>query len=383
MLAKKHGARQTLRVLIGLFPELDAPGGVQRAGRHMAAVITEFAASRGMECRLLSLNDSPELHRMTSSGHEFVFTGCDRGKARFAAAALKAARRKAKVVLAGHPNLAPVARLMKFVAPRMKSIICTHGVEVWEPLPGMRRRALQNAHLVLAPSEYTADHVKTDQGVLAGRMKVLPWALDPQFEAMVAGSAKSGVPEGFPKGRVILTVGRWLASERYKGMDTLITALPKMLPRWPELQLVAVGEGDDREWLEDMAQENGVRMHVHFLSGLSYTQLAACYSACEIFALPSRGEGFGLVYLEAMACGKPVIGGAHGGAPEVIEDGKTGYLVHHGDTVQLATSIETLLANPEMAREMGKRGKERVEHEFRFNVFAKSLKKILRELCES
>jgi glycosyltransferase involved in cell wall biosynthesis len=100
-----------------------------------------------------------------------------------------------------------------------------------------------------------------------------------------------------------------------------------------------------------------------------------------MFALPSRGEGFGLVYLEAMACGKPVIGGAHGGAPEVIEDGVTGYLVQHGDPVQLATSIETLLANPEMAKEMGRRGKERVENEFRFNIFAKALKKILRELC--
>lgn len=383
MLAKKGSTRQTLRVLIGLFPELDAPGGVQRAGRHLAAVMTEFAASRGMECRLLSLNDSPELHRMTVSGREFVFTGCARAKGQFAMATLKAARRKAKLVLAAHPNLAPVARLLRFVAPRMKSIVCTHGVEVWEPLPRMRRRALQKASLVLAPSQYTADHVKTDQGVLAERMRVLPWALDPQFEALVAGSAKTGVPQGFPKGRVILTVGRWLASERYKGMDTLITALPKLLTRWPELQLVAVGDGDDRNWLEDLAEECGVNMHVHFLSGLSYAQLAACYSACEIFALPSRGEGFGLVYLEAMACGKPVIGGAHGGAPEVIEDGKTGYLVQHGDAVQLATSIETLLANPEIAREMGRRGKERVEHEFRFNVFAKSLKKILRELCES
>ncbi len=383
MLAKKGSTRQTLRVLIGLFPELDAPGGVQRAGRHLAAVMTEFAASRGMECRLLSLNDSPELHRMTASGREFVFTGCARAKGQFAMATLKAARRKAKLVLAAHPNLAPVARLLRFVAPRMKSIVCTHGVEVWDPLPRMRRRALQKASLVLAPSQYTADHVKTDQGVLAERMRVLPWALDPQFEALVAGSAKTGVPQGFPKGRVILTVGRWLASERYKGMDTLITALPKLLTRWPELQLVAVGDGDDRNWLEDLAEECGVNMHVHFLSGLSYAQLAACYSACEIFALPSRGEGFGLVYLEAMACGKPVIGGAHGGAPEVIEDGKTGYLVQHGDAVQLATSIETLLANPEIAREMGRRGKERVEHGFRFNVFAKSLKKILRELCES
>src|SRR5690349_350153 len=143
LLAKRTGTRQTRRVLIGLFPELDAPGGVQRAGRHMAAVLTEFAASRGMECRILSLNDSPELHRVTVGGREFVFTGCDRGKGRFVAAALKAARRKAKLVLAGHPNLAPVARLMKIVAPRMKSIVCTHGVEVWEPLPGLRRSSLQ------------------------------------------------------------------------------------------------------------------------------------------------------------------------------------------------------------------------------------------------
>jgi len=347
----------------------------------MAAVLTEFAASRGMECRLLSLNDSPELHRMTAHGQEFVFTGCDRAKARFAMSALKAARRRAKLVLAGHPNLAPVVRLMKFAAPRMKSIVCAHGVEVWEPLPGLRRRALQKANLVMAPSQYTADHVRGDQGVVPQKIRVLPWALDPQFEVLVAGASKAERPERFPEGRVILTVGRWLASERYKGMDTLITALPRLLTRWPDLQLVAVGEGDDRDWLQDLAEENGVNMHVHFLSGLSYVQLAACYAACEMFALPSRGEGFGLVYLEAMACGKPVIGGAHGGAPEVISDGVTGYLVQHGDAVQLATSIETLLANPEMAKEMGRRGKERVENEFRFNAFAKSLKKILRELC--
>jgi len=181
-------------VLIGLFTELDAPGGVQRAGRHMAAVLTEFAASRGMECRLLSLNDSPELHRMTASGREFVFTGCERGKGKFTAAALKAARRKAKLVLAGHPNLATVARLMKFAAPRMKSIVCTHGIEVWEPMPWMRRSSLQKANLVLAPNRYTANHVQADQGVAAERLRVLPWALDPQFEALIANATKSGLP---------------------------------------------------------------------------------------------------------------------------------------------------------------------------------------------
>lgn len=374
---------QTLPVLIGLFPELDAPGGVQRAGRHLAAVLTEFAASRGMDCRLLSLNDSPELHRMTLGGREFVFTGCERAKGRFTMTALRAARRKAKLVLAAHPNLGPVVQAMRIVAPRMKSIICTHGIDVWEPLGGLRRRALRNCSLVLAPSKDTAEHVASEQGVARGRIRVLPWALDPQFEALIAAGSQSAPPREFPAGRVILTVGRWLATERYKGMDTLITALPRLLTRWPEVQVVMVGTGDDRAWLEDLAEKNGVNRHVHFLPGLNYSELAACYAACEIFALPSSGEGFGLVYLEAMACGKPVIGGAHGGAPEIIEDGVTGYLVPHGDPIQLATSIEALLADPAHAKEMGARGKRRAENEFRFNVFAKSLKKILREQCES
>jgi len=375
-------------VLIGLFPELDGPGGVQRAGRHLASVMTEFAASRGMECRILSLNDGPELRRLEVAGRQIVFTGSERAKGRFLMAAIRAARRKPargkpKLVLAGHPNLAPVVRAMRFAAPRLKSIICTHGVEVWEPLARMRRSALRGANVVLAPSKYTAEHVAAVQRVATEKIRVLPWALDPQFEALAPNAAKSAAPAHFPEGQVVLTVGRWRADERYKGMDTLITALPRLLTRWPELQLAMVGEGDDSEWLQDLADENGVRMHVHFLSGVSYAELAACYGHCEIFALPSRGEGFGLVYLEAMACGKPVIGGAHGGAPEVIEDGKTGYLVQHGDAVQLATAIETLLADRALEQEMGRRGKQRVENEFRFSVFARSFRKILRELCES
>lgn len=369
-------------MLIGLFSELEGTGGVQRASRHLASVLTEFATSRHMDCRLLSLNDTNETHKMSVGGKEFTFTGFARSKARFTAAAVRAAGRKGKVVLAAHPNLAPVARAMKLTSPRLRAIVCTHGVEVWERLPALRRLALQSANLVLAPSADTANHVAA-QRVKRERIRVLPWALDPEFEAMPTESTATRLPRNYPEGRVILTVGRWLAKERYKGMDTLITALPRLMTRWPELQLVAVGEGDDRVWLEELAEKNGVHRHIHFLSGLSHEELAACYSAAEIFALPSRGEGFGLVYLEAMARGKPVIGGAHGGAPEVIEDGVTGYLVPHGDAAQLAVSIETLLSDPSMGKKMGERGRQRVEREFRFSVFAKSLKRILREQCES
>jgi glycosyltransferase involved in cell wall biosynthesis len=370
-------------VLIGLFPELDAPGGIQRAGRHLAQLLAEYAASKQMEYRLLSLNDTQELHRMRLGDKEYVFTGAARGKARLLTTAMRAASRQPKLVLAAHPNLAPITQAMKLIAPRMKNVICSHGVEVWEPLSPVRRQALARATLVLAPSRATAEFVVSMQGVRPERVRVLPWALDPDFDSRLSGQFPATLPLDFPRGRVILTVGRWLKTERYKGMDTLIKALPRLLLRWPDLQLALVGSGDDREWLVNIARDSGVELHTHFLTDVTYRELSACYGAAEVFALPSRGEGFGFVYLEAMARAKPVVGGAHGGAPEVIEDGKTGYVVQHGDVAQLATSIDTLLANPELAKQMGARGRERVEKEYRFNVFAKGFKKILRELCES
>lgn len=176
-------------------------------GRHLAAVLSEFAASRGMECRLLSLNDSHELHRLSVGTREFAFTGAERSKVRFLASAVRAARRGAKLVVAGHPNLAPVTQAMRIAAPSLHAVVCTHGVDVWEPLSLVRRLSLRRANLVLAPSQDTANHVITQQRVLHERARVLPWALDPQFEALVeraapksgaSGKTLAGLPQGFP-----------------------------------------------------------------------------------------------------------------------------------------------------------------------------------------
>src|SRR5271154_5164254 len=167
VLALRYDTRQTRRVLIGLFSELNGTGGVQRVSRHLAAVLSEFAASRHLDYRLLSMNDTRELHRMSVGGKEFVFTGCERSKARFTATAVRAAGRHGKVVLAGHPNLGPVAQAMRIAAPRLRA---------------RRRRALQRADAVLAPSHDTANQAANQQHVRREKIQVLPWALDPEFE---------------------------------------------------------------------------------------------------------------------------------------------------------------------------------------------------------
>ena len=126
----------------------------------------------------------------------------------------------------------------------------------------------------------------------------------------------------------------------------MIAALPRVLQASPDSFLVLVGDGEDRPRLEQLAHELGVSERTRFLHGLTQDELFACYANCDVFALPSRGEGFGFVFLEAMAHGKPVIGGAHGGALDVIEDGVTGWLVPHGDIERLSLALESLLPIP-------------------------------------
>src|SRR5438046_10475070 len=112
-----------------------------------------------MEYCYVCLNDCAELQRMMLAWREFVLTGCERAKERFTTTALRAARRKAKLVLAAHPNLAPVVQMMRIAARRMKSIVCAHGADGWEPLGILQRVALQHSSLGLVPSEDTAAHV--------------------------------------------------------------------------------------------------------------------------------------------------------------------------------------------------------------------------------
>jgi glycosyltransferase involved in cell wall biosynthesis len=364
--------------IVGLFTDVLPAGGVQRVGRHVAAVTAKLASDRGMAARFLSLNDMQGLHSVRVGSLEFSVSGYAGSRTQFVLAALRAAGRKPALVIALHPHLAPIVWAMRERGRKSRSIVFTHGVEVWQPLGWPRGAALRRADLVVGPSADTVQHLVSEQRIPPGKVQRLPWGLDPEFEARVAAVVPLSPPAGFPQtGRIILTVGRWDSAEQYKGADTLIAALPRVLKTAPDAHLVLVGDGDDRTRLEQLAGGLGVSEHAHFLHGLAPEQLFACYANCNVFALPSRGEGFGLVFLEAMALAKPVIGGAHGGIPDIVEDGVTGLLVPHGDVELLTEALECILNNPGRAREMGARGRDRVANTFSFAQFQSHLTRIL------
>ncbi|HEX4645340.1 MAG TPA: glycosyltransferase family 4 protein [Verrucomicrobiae bacterium] len=369
--------------IVELFTDVLPAGGVQRASRQVAAVTAKFASDRGMTARFLSLNDPLGLHTIRVGLLEFSVSGYVGSKMQFARAALRAAGRQPALVIALHPHLAPIVWAMSARNRKFRSIVFTHGVEVWKPLGWPRGAALRRADLVIGPSADTVQHLISDQQIPRGKVQLLSWGLDPEFEARVESAVPPPPPPGFPRnGGIILTVGRWDSGERYKGADTLISALPRVLKAAPDTSLVLVGDGNDRPRLEQIARDLGVSERAHFLRGLTPDQLFACYANCDVFALPSSGEGFGLVFLEAMALGKPVIGGAHAGIPDIVEDGATGLLVPYGDVERLAQALESFFNKTSRARGMGASGKDRLAKTFSSAQFQLRLTDILNSVLD-
>jgi phosphatidylinositol alpha-1,6-mannosyltransferase len=367
-------------MIVGLFPDLIPLGGVQLAGRHTAAVLARLSAQRGWESQFLSLNDSAGEHELNVAGVPVRFTGFGRSKRRFAARAVALAR-DARIVVAAHPHLAVPASGMRARSKKFCLLVQAHGIEVWEPMSALRRVCLRRADVVTAPSRYTAAKLREIQRLPEAKIRILPWGMDPTFLELAERASEFALPPGIPSARYVLAVGRWSSAERYKGFDTLIRVLPELLRDAPDLHLVFAGDGDDRPSLEALAKNMRIEQRVHFVSGLSRQQLVACYAGAEVFALPSSGEGFGFVFLEAMALGKAAVGGNHGGIPDIIEEGITGFLVEHGDEKELGAKLSLLLSDRALREEMGRRGRDRVMQKFAFPNFEAGHREILTKSC--
>ncbi len=367
--------------ILGLFPELLAHGGVQETGRQTAAALDAIAESHGWRTTYLALNDPSGAHPLQVRDRAISFTGFQRAKVQFVLATLKASRGATRLIFAAHPNLAQPASLAKRFAPNLKIAVVTHGIDVWEPLQPKRRESLLKADVVLAPSAYTVQKLIDVQGVPAAKIQRLPWPLDPEFLKFAAAPAQLPLPQTFPaQGPVILAVGRWAASEKYKGADDLILAAAKLRGAHPALSLVLIGTGDDLSRLKQLAAAQS--LPVVFLENLPRPELAACYARADIFALPSTGEGFGLVYLEAMAFAKPVVGVASGGTLDLIRDGKNGLLVAppKENPAPLLAALERLLGDAALRNQMGRAGAAIVESEYSVAAFQQSLERIITKL---
>ncbi|WP_437053800.1 glycosyltransferase family 4 protein [Streptomyces sp. enrichment culture] len=265
-------------------------------------------------------------------------------------------------------------------------VATTHGHEAgWAQLPAARqllRRIGESTDTITYLGEYTRSRIA---GALtpaaAARMVQLPPGVDEKTFHPGSGGDEVRARLGLTERPVVVCVSRLVPR---KGQDTLIRAMPRVLAAEPDAVLLIVGGGPYEKDLRRLAHDTGVAASVHFTGAVPWAELPAHYGAGDVFAMPCRTrrggldvEGLGIVYLEASATGLPVVAGDSGGAPDAVLDGETGWVVRGADPDESADRITALLADPELRRRMGERGRTWVEEKWRWDLLAEHLKALL------
>jgi len=255
--------------------------------------------------------------------------------------------------------------------------------QVRKRLRWLKLTTLRGARAIFAVSEYTRQLI-ISQGVSPNKVFRIPNGVDSSRFRPMEDVDWVRIRHNLGGRKVILTLGRL---DDYKGHDTVIRALPQVFKEVPQAVYLIVGRGPERRYLERLAEEAEVANHVIFAGYVPNEEVSSYYNACDLFVMVSREdekdfEGFGLVYLEANACRKPVIGGDSGGVHDAIIHERTGLLVEPQDADAVAQAIIRLLRDPPEAQRLGENGRRRVEDELDWVHVTRQMLAIMKRAVE-
>ena len=250
------------------------------------------------------------------------------------------------MLICGHLNLMPVAWALSSVW-RTPLVLCIHGIDAWKPtLRALSNTICRAANYVVSVSEITRDRFVGWSGFPSDRVIILPNTV--RIQDFGAGEKPADLIEhyGLNGKKVIMTFGRLVSEQREKGFDRVLDALPTLVARDRRICYLIAGDGPDRERLEAKAQSLGVREHCVFAGYVDPSRKADVFRTADVFVMPSKGEGFGIVLLEALACGVPVVGSKEDGTREALRSGKLGILVNPDRLDDIVDGIERAFATP-------------------------------------
>lgn len=344
------------RILLGAATLAAGRGGIAKVARLSGRVI----AGAGYELDAVSYLDRP------ATEAPFPVEAARGSKFGFAARVLQHGR---KADLCLYDSLG-IARAHPYLfGARKPYAIWLHGVEAWRELPPRTLALLRGASRLFINSHHTLERVSKAHGPL-------PQARVCQLATETDASPTGGRPAGPP---TALILGRIDAGENYKGHRELIAVWPEVLQKVPEARLLIAGSGSGLPHLEAFAARSPAANSIQFLGHVPERDMDALWRGTTLFAMPSRGEGFGLVYVEAMRHGVPVIASTHDAGCEVNREGETGFNVDLDQTGALGMRLVQLLTDRELVRRMGAAGKARWQAEFSFPAFRSRFQPLLDE----
>ena len=293
-------------------------------------------------------------------------------------------RKLTKVAFGAAAPLGIMARAMR-KAGAVKIVTLTHGHEVWWAKVPPFSLAIRFMSKSIDSITYLGNFTRGEISRALGKNEITKLVqIAPGIDVehfLPTDSSQLREDLGLIDKSVIISVGRLV---HRKGQDKLIEALPKIKSLVPNAHLVLVGIGPHQKYLQKLATKLGVTESITFIGRINYSELPKYICIGDVFAMPSRSrffglevEGLGIVYLEASACGLPVVGGKSGGAPDAVLVGETGVVVDGTKPAEIASACVELLTNPELAALMGSNGRAWIIENWRWEIWAAKYAKLL------
>ncbi len=282
------------------------------------------------------------------------------------------------LVIATHVNFTPAAYWLKRLAGIPYWTIA-YGTDAWNIERKALQKGLHHADKILALGTYTRDRILKEQNLDPAKISILPCTVDAsRFQITPKPQYLLNRYQLTPEQPIILTVGRLDSTQQYKGYDQILHALPEIRRQIPNVHYILVGRGGDRDRIEQLIAQLNLQTCVTLAGFVPDDEINDYYNLCDVFAMPSKGEGFGIVYLEALACGKPTLGGNQDGAIDALCHGELGALVDPDDVEAIAQTLiqilqgkypHSILYQPEVLR-------QKVIDTFGFERFKQTLAEI-------
>ena len=294
-----------------------------------------------------------------------------------------------KITVAAFGAAAPLGLLSASMkrAGVIKSVALTHGHEVWWAKVFPFNLAMKRIGSTVDSLTYLGDFTRNaisqslSKKAIGQMVKIAPGIDVDHFSPQDSTQLRKHL--GLEHKKVIVSVGRLV---HRKGQDRLIESMPKILEKSPDAHLLMVGQGPYLEHLAKLVAINNLSEHVSFIGRIQYAELPEYICAGDVFAMPSRSrlaglevEGLGIVYLEASACGLPVVAGASGGAPDAVLQGVTGLVVDGNNLDEIAEAIASLLNDPQAAQRMGLAGRQWIVDNWRWEIWSSQFNKLLQQ----
>lgn len=263
----------------------------------------------------------------------------------FIKAAFAAATGKFDLVICGHINILALAVMInkKLRAPL---VLMVYGIDVWQSPYNLAKFWLKKVSAVWSISLITTERMMAWAGIEKSKFVQLPNAIHLDRYGLAEKRQDLLQRYGLQNKKVLMTLARLLSAERYKGVDEVLEAMPNLLKQNPALSYLVVGDGNDRQRLQEKAASLGLQDHVVFTGFIDETEKADHFRLGDVFVMPGRGEGFGFVFLEALACGVPAVGSQLDGSREALMQGELGELVDPSNQQSIQNGILLALAKP-------------------------------------